>query len=85
VRVGERGTSPQLHLAPFFSIGLAHVALRASPAIGPYGSELGLFIGLKLPVPYGDPPPQGFSSGRPLRVGDEARVAPLVSGRVTGW
>lgn len=86
VRQGEAGTSPQLHLAPFASIGLAHIALRLSPASGPYGSEAGLFVAFKLPVPYGSPPPSlNFGHGRPLVVGDRARVASLRVERESGW
>lgn len=85
VRTGDRGSSPQLHFAPFLSMGLAHIALRASPALGPYGSEIGLFIGLKLPVPYGDPPPSlTMPHGRPLSIGGVARTAPLARRR-SGW
>ncbi len=86
VRVGERGSSPQLHLAPFVSAGLVHVALRASPAVGPYGSEIALVIGFKLPVPYGHPPPSLSSPhGRPLLIAGAPRVAPLAVGVSSGW
>ena len=54
VRSGERGTSLSAHLAPYASIGYAHVALRASPGTAPYGSEVMLVFALKLPLLWGE-------------------------------
>jgi hypothetical protein len=77
-RFGAAGWSPSLHVAPFASIGLAHLALRLAPGVGPYGSEIALVLGLKIPTPFGDPPPSlRMPSGRPLLVERTRRLAPL--------
>lgn len=84
VRFGDRGTTPSLHLAPFASMGLAHVALRLSPGVGDYGSEAALVVGIKLPLPYGSPPPPlGVPHGRPLEIAGAARRAGI--DRRTDW
>lgn len=84
VRFGDAGWSPSFHVAPFASIGLMHVALRLSPGMAPYGSEIALVLAFKLPVPFGDPPPSlRMPSGRPLEVNQQARLAPIR--RSCGW
>jgi hypothetical protein len=54
VRLGKLGPTPQLHIAPYLSIGFAFVSLRLAPGYGGYGTEGGAFLGLKAPFLFGE-------------------------------
>jgi hypothetical protein len=84
LRTGEAGTSPQLQIAPFASLGLVHLALQLSAGGAPYGSQVALVLGFKLPYSFGNPPPSlRLPSGRPLLVSQGPRQAPLA--RSAAW
>lgn len=69
-----------IHIAGYASIGLLELGLRGTipvvlvdtPEKPAHGGEIGLVLGVKLPIPIGDPDVIDFNfiGGRPLRVGD---------------
>lgn len=82
-KAGTWGT----HLGLFGSIGLMSIGVRftipaSTSGPGPgHGFEAAFVTTLKLPFPYGDPPPDiRMPSGRPLVVHGDARVAALSHG-----
>ena len=77
-----------IHVAPYASMGLLTMALRLTIPVGTngpgasYGTEGAWVIGLKLPIPWGDPPPDiRMPSGRPRVVEGGVRVAGIVRRR----
>lgn len=57
IRLGKQGPTPQLHIAPYLSVGFAYVSLRLAPGYGGYGTEGGAFLGLKVPFLFGEGAP----------------------------
>ena len=78
-----------VHVGPYVSAGILTLALRSGIPVAhdpgtPFGYELGIQIGIKIPIPYAHPPSfVDFGPGRPLVVARTARVAALV--RVRAW
>lgn len=94
-RMGSDGyaATNALQVGPFVSVGLVSLSLRlaipvnepAGPSPG-YGTEVGVSIAFKLPIPIGKEPQimrLPAPGGRPLVVDDAARVALVV--RHGGW
>lgn len=79
-----------VHASAFLSAGLLYVAFRSTIVPDPprmsYGPEYAFTLGVKLPLPAPEFPnwfiPEiRVPSGRPLRVGEAARVASVKRGR----
>ena len=84
---GIYGSTAGAQIGPYVSLGIVNLAFRlvvpfAHDRNESYGVEAGVSLSLKLPVPWGDPPPQiGIGHGRPLRVREVTRTAPLHRGK----
>lgn len=93
VRTSDAGAQHGLHLAPFVSVGFLSIAVRSTIALGSgTGSELGLAVALKLPIPVQGVrhlgiylPGKNIVGGRPLRgAAGEALLPAACDGRRRG-
>jgi hypothetical protein len=86
---GPYGGTTGVQFGPYVSVGFFNVGARfvVPVANGPgesYGFEGGLVLALKIPVPWGNPPPDlNFGHGRPLIVAGADRIAPIT--RSAAW
>lgn len=85
----QYGSTTGVHVGPYLSAGIFNLGARFVVPVsnGPgesYGFEGSLVLALKIPVPWGNPPPElSFGHGRPLVIALRARIANVRSS--TDW
>lgn len=85
---GKHRTTWGVHVGPYVSAGFLTLTLRGTIPVtdspGAQAGDVGVFLGFKAPIPFGNPPPDlNMAHGRPLVVEQRPVVAAVA--RTRAW